>query len=275
MNASSQTAANDAIQAQASAGLVPEPPKKKRRFSFRWLSIPSLLLVWIAVAAQVPSYILPQPWHVAEEAWYWAIKGELHPHLIDSFVRELIGFGGAVVVALVLGFLGGFFRPFREYLTPLNTLFMSIPPIAWAPLMLIIFGLGWKSIVVVIFISAVNPMIVTIQEGVLQIQGNEVRAARILGARPWQLFLHVYLPASLPYITAGLRIGFSQAWRALVAAEMIGAVSGIGWMVSVGGEVGNTRQVMMGIVLIGLFSWLFERFGFRQLERRYEVWSHA
>lgn len=248
--------------------------QKKRGFSYRWLSLPSLLLVWVVLAWNLPSYILPQPWQVVQEGYDWAIKGQLHPHLIDSFVREIIGFGGAVVVALTLGFLGGFFRPFREYLTPLNMLFMSIPPVAWAPLMLIMFGIGWQSIVVVIFISAVNPMIVTIMEGVLQIQGNEVRAARILGARPWQLFMHVYLPASLPYLTAGLRIGFSQAWRALVAAEMIGASSGIGWMVSMGGEVGNTAQVMMGIVLIGLFSWVFERFVFRQLEKRYEVWSH-
>jgi NitT/TauT family transport system permease protein/taurine transport system permease protein len=249
-------------------------PHPRIRFSWSWVSLPSLLLVWIAISWNVPSYILPTPLEVIEEGYDWALKGELHPHLIDSFAREIIGFGAAVIVALTLGFLGGFFRPFREYLTPLNMLFMSIPPVAWAPLMLIFFGIGWQSIVVVIFISGVNPMIVTIMEGVLQIQGNEVRAARILGAKPWQLFLHVYLPASLPYITAGLRIGFSQAWRALVAAEMIGASTGIGWMVSMGGEIGNTAQVMMGIVLIGLFSWMFERFGFRQLEKKYEVWSH-
>ncbi|MBI3774756.1 MAG: ABC transporter permease [Gammaproteobacteria bacterium] len=256
------------------AGPAATAQQKKTPFSYGWLSLPSLFVVWVVLAWKLPSYILPQPWQVVQEGYEWAIKGQLHPHLIDSFVRELIGFGTAVIVALTLGFLGGFFRPFREYLTPLNMLFMSIPPVAWAPLMLIMFGIGWQSIVVVIFISAVNPMIVTIMEGVLQIQGNEVRAARILGARPWQLFMYVYLPASLPYLTAGLRIGFSQAWRALVAAEMIGASSGIGWMVSMGGEVGNTAQVMMGIVLIGLFSWIFERFGFRQLEKRYEVWSH-
>lgn len=241
-------------------------------FTYAWLSIPSLLLVWAAIATQYPSYVLPQSWEVLAEGYDWMMRGALHGHLLASLLEEAGGFGAAVFVALVLGFASGFFKPLREYLVPLNGLFMSIPPIAWAPLMMILFGIGYTSIVVVIFIAAVNPMIITLTEGVLQIQGSEVRAARILGARGWQLFIHVYLPASLPFVTTALRIGFSQAWRALVAAEMIGATQGIGWMVSVGGEIGNARQVLLGITLIGTFSWIFERLVFRQLEKRYEVW---
>jgi len=256
-------------------------PTKRRRltslitlpaFSWSWLSLPSLLLVWVVVAAQFPSYILPQVWDVAEEAYEWIVTGQLLPHLWASFLEEVGGFGAAIIVSLVFGFLAGFYKGFREYIVPLNGLFMAIPPIAWAPLMLIVFGIGYTTIVVVIFISAVNPMILTIMEGVLTIQGNDVRAARALGAKRIQLFFYVYLPASLPFVTAALRIGFSQAWRALVAAEMIGATQGLGWMVSMGGEIGNSRQVLLGIVLIGGVSWLFERMFFRQIEKRYEVW---
>jgi len=248
--------------------------KKPRRFAFSWswLSVPSLLVVWSLVATQFPSYILPQVWDVAAEAYAWFSSGEIWPHLGHSLLEEVGGFGVAILFAVLFGFLAGFFKGFREYIVPLNGLFMAIPPIAWAPLMLIIFGIGYTTIMVVIFISAVNPMILTIMEGVLQIQGQEVRAARVLGARRWQLFLYVYLPASLPFVTAALRIGFSQAWRALVAAEMIGASYGLGWMVQTGGEIGNSRQVLLGIVLIGSFSYLFERLFFRQIEKRYEVW---
>jgi ABC-type nitrate/sulfonate/bicarbonate transport system permease component len=199
-------------------------------------------------------------------------RGELWPHLGWSLLEVIGGFGAAVICSVWFGFMSGFFKGFREYLVPLNGLFMAIPPIAWAPLMLIIFGIGYTTIVIVIFISAVNPMILTIMEGVLQIQGQEVRAARVLGAKKWQLFLHVYLPASLPFITAALRIGFSQAWRALVAAEMIGASVGVGYMLQTGGEVGNSRVVLLGIVLIGFLSYLFERLLFRPIEKRYEVW---
>ncbi|WP_455197840.1 ABC transporter permease [Kaarinaea lacus] len=286
----------------------------RRNASWSWLSIPSLLLVWILVATQFESYILPQPWEVMDEAWNemlfptqeeimdddgniieipederittWRLlkqgelaaavqhlfRGEIWPHVGWSLLEEIGGFGAAIICALLFGFLAGFFKGFREYIVPLNGLFMAIPPIAWAPLMVIIFGLGYTTIVIVIFISAVNPMILTIMEGVLQIQGQEVRAARILGARRWQLFLYVYLPASLPFVTAALRIGFSQAWRALVAAEMIGASVGLGYMVQTAGEVGNSRLVLLGIAMIGLFSYMFERLLFRPIEKRYEVW---
>jgi ABC-type nitrate/sulfonate/bicarbonate transport system permease component len=286
----------------------------RRNASWSWLSIPSLLLVWILVATQFESYILPQPWEVIDEAWNemmfptqeeymdddgniikipeaervttWRLlqqgefvtavqhlfRGEIWPHVGWSLLEEIGGFGAAIICALILGFLAGFFKGFREYIVPLNGLFMAIPPIAWAPLMVIIFGLGYTTIVIVIFISAVNPMVLTIMEGVLQIQGQEVRAARILGARRWQLFLYVYLPASLPFVTAALRIGFSQAWRALVAAEMIGASVGLGYMVQTAGEVGNSRLVLLGIAMIGLFSYMFERLLFRPIEKRYEVW---
>jgi NitT/TauT family transport system permease protein/taurine transport system permease protein len=137
---------------------------------------------------------------------------------------------------------------------------------------MIFFGLGYFSIAVVIFIAAAFPMATTIQEGVLATQEGEIRAARTLGASRWQLLRHVYLPASLPFVTTALRIGFSQAWRALVAAEMIGASQGIGWMVAMGGQTGNSSQVLLGVSLIGLTAWLMESFVFKRIERRYEGW---
>lgn len=242
------------------------------RLNWGWASLPFLLLVWIAIASHFPAYILPQPWNVAGEALRWLDDGSLWQQFKASLLEELGGFSAAVIVALLLGTAGGLSNRFRDFIAPLNSLFMAIPPIAWAPLTLIIFGLGYLSIVLVIFIAAVFPMAVTIQEGVQGIRGGEVRAARTLGATPWQLLAHVYLPASLPFFTAALRIGFSQAWRALVAAEMIGASQGIGWMVSMGGQIGNSSQVLLGIALIGLIAWLMETLVFRRLERHYQQW---
>jgi taurine transport system permease protein len=88
-------------------------------------------------------------------------------------------------------------------------------------------------------------MAMTIQEGALSIPAGQLGAARTLGASRAQLILHIYLAASLPFITTALRVGFSQAWRALVAAEMIGASQGIGWMVAIGGQTGNTAEVCL------------------------------
>lgn len=178
------------------------------KFSWSWLSIPSLLIVWMLVATQFPSYILPQVWEVAEEGYYWIVDGSLYGHLWASFLEEVGGFGAAIVVSVICGFMAGFYKGFREYIVPLNGLFMAIPPIAWAPLMLIIFGIGYTTIVVVIFISAVNPMILTIMEGVLTIQGTEVRAARALGAKRWQLFLHVYSTRELAFCDSSVAYRF-------------------------------------------------------------------
>jgi ABC-type nitrate/sulfonate/bicarbonate transport system permease component len=237
-----------------------------------WASLPALLVVWSLVASRFPSYILPQPWEVLAEGLRWLRDGSLGPHLLASVLEELGGFGAAIVLALLLGVSGGVSPRFRAFISPLNSLFMAIPPVAWAPLTMIIFGLGYVSIVVVIMVAAAFPMAVTIQEGVQAIRHGEVRAARALGAAPLQLLLHVYLPASLPTLTAALRIGFSQAWRALVAAEMVGASKGIGWMVSMGGQIGNSSQVLLGIAVIGLIAWLMESLVFRRIERHYQHW---
>lgn len=237
-----------------------------------WASLPFLFAVWIVLASYFPSYILPQPWIVATEAWRWIEDGSLRQHLLSSLLEELVGFGAAIAVALLLGTTAGLSRNFRDFISPLNSLFMAIPPIAWAPLTMIVFGLGFFSIVLVIFIAAVFPMAIAIQEGVQAIRGGEVRAARTLGATSTQMLMHVYFPASLPFVTAALRIGFSQAWRALVAAEMIGATKGIGWMVSMGGQIGNSSQVLLGIVIIGLIAWLMESLVFRRIEQHYQVW---
>ena len=237
-----------------------------------WASLPALLLVWSLAATQFPSYILPQPWEPAQEGWRWLQSGKLWPHLIASLLEEIGGFGAAVIAAVILGTATGTSRAIRDFVTPLNGLFMAIPPIAWAPLTMIIFGIGTTSIIAVIFIAAVCPMTLAIQDGVQAIRGGEVRAARILGASRSQLLMHVYFPAALPAFTTALRVGFSQAWRALVAAEMIGASSGIGWMVSTGGQVGNAAQVLLGIVLIGVIAWLTEGLVFKRIEARYQHW---
>jgi ABC-type nitrate/sulfonate/bicarbonate transport system permease component len=240
--------------------------------SWGWASLPFLLICWCIAASRFPSYILPQPWDVAREALRWLHDGSLYQQFKVSLLEELGGFGAAISVALLLGTCAGLSSRFRDFISPLNSLFMAIPPVAWAPLTMIIFGLGYFSIVLVIFIAAVFPMAITIQEGVQAIRGGEVRAARTLGAGPLQMMAHVYLPASLPFVTAALRIGFSQAWRALVAAEMIGASHGIGWMVSMGGQVGNSSQVLLGIVIIGLIAWLMESLVFSRIEKHYQTW---
>jgi len=261
-----------------SMALMDKPMPAPRRATWRWqrgltwVSIPLILLLWMLLALRMPSYVLPQPWEVLHEGLRSWQDGSLPRHLGASLLREMAGFGLAAVLAVALGATMGLSAGWRAFMAPVNSLFMSIPPIAWTPLIILFLGLGEASMLAVIVMAAVFPMAITVEEGVRSIEGGEVRAARTLGATPRQLLRFVYLPACLPFITAALRIGFSQAWRALMAAEMIGASKGIGWMVSTGGQIGNSSQVLLGISLIGLIAWLTESFVFRRLEARYNHW---
>jgi len=203
----------------------------------------------------------------------WRTMGSLGPHVWQSFQEVFVGFILACIVAIILGFWAGFNKNFREFITPLNGILMSIPAIAWAPMMLLIFPVKFVAIVVVVYIAAVSPMIIAIMEGILTITGQEVRAARALGCKPMQLFIYIYIPASLPFITAGMRIGFSQAWRALVAAEIMNGVGrGLGQVINLSNQVGDNASMMLAIVMIGFLSYLFERLIFRRMEKHYEVW---
>ena len=112
-----------------------------------WASLPALLMVWVIVASHYPSYVLPQPWDVCREAIRWFSDGSIWGQLQASLLEEFTGFMTAVLLALILGVSAGLSDRVREFLTPLNSLFMAIPPIAWAPLMLLIFGLRRPDVV--------------------------------------------------------------------------------------------------------------------------------
>ena len=112
-----------------------------------WASLPALLMVWVIVASHYPSYVLPQPWDVWREAIRWFSDGSIWGQLQASLLEEFTGFLTAVLLALILGVSAGLSDRVREFLTPLNSLFMAIPPIAWAPLMLLIFGLRRPDVV--------------------------------------------------------------------------------------------------------------------------------
>ncbi len=294
-----------------SVGATEAVLKKKVKFisfSWSWFALPSLFLFWFVAVMfmdfnQTGSFFptdikynrtIPQVTDVVEEAfvrlkwdkkekrdaynniteeYHWYTLGALGPHILQSFKEVSAGFIVAVIVALLVGFGAGFYRGFREYITPINGVFMSIPAIAWAPMMLLFFKDPFVAIMVVVCIAAIPPMVIAIMEGVLTITGTEVRAARSLGANVPQLFIYIYLPASLPFITAGLRIGFAQAWRALVAAEMFAGLGiGLGHVVKMASQLGDDRTMMLAVVLIGLLSYLFERLIFRRIEKHYEVW---
>src|SRR3712207_4598118 len=163
------------------------------------------------------------------------------------------------------GVVRGIFDPLIEFYRPL-------PPLAYLPLMIIWFGIGEISKVLLIFLACFAPVALAARSGVLSASQDQINAARSMGASRMQVLLHVVLPAALPEILVGLRIGMGVGWTTLVAAEMVAANSGLGQMVLNASNFLRTDVVILGIIIIGLVAYGFEVL-MRQLEARLVPWK--
>ena len=163
------------------------------------------------------------------------------------------------------GIHGGILDPLIEFYRPL-------PPLAYLPLMIIWFGIGEVSKVLLIVLACFAPVALATRSGVLSASADQINAARALGASRAQVLRYVVLPAALPEILIGLRIGMGVGWTTLVAAEMVAAQAGLGQLVLNASNFLRTDVVVMGILLIGLFATVFE-VGLRRLERVLVPWK--
>ena len=195
-------------------------------------------------------------------------EGILPRHAVETVYRLLAGFFFAAVAGVALGIVMGRSKRAEDLLLPLVSIGAPIPGLAYAPLFLLWFGLGnTGSIVLVGFVSAFS-IILNTWTGVKAVKEIWVRAALSMGADRRRLFRHVILPGALPYIVTGLRLGLGQAWRILVAVEMLAAVDwGLGWLIFGAREFLNTDAMLAGIAVIGAIGLVLEKFVFQALER--------
>ena len=209
---------------------------------------------WIAVAA-TNSMIFPTPWAVIAGTLELLRDGSLWRHIGASLMRVGTGFGLAVCVAVPLGLWMGWVRGVYQTLNPLFQILRPISPIAWIPIAILWFGVGNASPIYLIFISSVFPMIVQTTVGVHTIEKRYLRAAENFGVSRYTLFRQVVIPAVLPQIIVGMRIGLGVAWLVVVAAEMIALRSGLGYMIMDSRNAGNRYDlVVAGMIIIGLIG---------------------
>ncbi len=194
-------------------------------------------------------------------------SGVLVHHAADTVLRLVAGFAIAAFAGVLLGIAVGRYRRAEDLLMPLVSIGAPIPGLAYAPLFLLWFGLGdTGSIVLVAFVS-VFPVILNTWTGVKAVKEIWIRAAQTMGADERRLFRHVILPGALPYILTGLRLGLAQAWRILVAVEMLAAVQwGLGWLIFGSREFLNTDAMLAGIAVIGAIGLALEKLVFQRLE---------
>ena len=230
-----------------------------------------VIAVWWAVVliAKPHMSLLPSPLLTAKTFVQLMASGELPRDAAYSVGRVLAAWSLAALVAVPLGFAMGRWRRLERVLDPVVELFRPISPLAWIPLAILWFGIDEGGKIFVIFIGTFFPILLNTIAGAKNIDPVLIRAGRILGCNDdVSLFRKVVLPASLPQVIVGLRISFGTGWAAIIAAELVAARYGLGYLISNGMEVLRSDFVLVGMVTIGVLGVLFDAV-FRWVDARY------
>jgi NitT/TauT family transport system permease protein len=218
-----------------------------------------LLAAWWITVVQTHSAIFPTPLQVVMGTAELIQDGTLWLHIGASLMRVGVGFILAVLIAVPLGLWLGWVNGAYYTLNPLFQILRPISPIAWIPIAILWFGVGNASPIYLIFISSVFPMIVQTTAGVHTIEKRYLRAAENFGVSRYTLFRQVVIPAVLPQIIVGMRIGLGVAWLVVVAAEMIALRSGLGYLIMDSRNAGNRYDlVIASMIIIGLIGLMLD-----------------
>ena len=241
-------------------------------------TIASLIAAW-AISAHfrlLPALFLPSPVEVGRAFVTVARDGfvdaTLWQHLGASLGRVFAALVGATLVAVPSGFAIGASRIGRGIFDPIIEFLRPIPPLAYLPLVIIWFGIGEPSKILIIAIAMLAPIVISTAAGVRGVDPDRVNAARSLGATQAQLLRHVVLPSTLPAILTGIRIALGAGWSTLVAAELVAASRGLGFMIQSAAQFLVTDVVLMGILVIAAVAFALEAL-LRWLERRLVPWA--
>jgi len=240
-------------------------------------TIVGLLGSWwlVAALAIVPPLYLPGPMAVLAKLRELAVEGymdaTLAQHLGASLQRILFALVAAVFTAIPLGLAIGVNRALRAGVDPLIEFYRPVPPLAYLPLIVIWFGIGEFSKVLLIYLAIFAPVALTTAAGVRSVDPIRIRAAQSLGASRAKVVWHVILPSALPEIVTGVRIGLGAGWSTLVAAELIAATRGVGFVIQSASQFLITDLVVAGIVVIALVAYVLE-IGLRLVQRRLAPW---
>lgn len=248
--------------------------------STRYVGLLLFFALWQAVSAFVLPRIdqnlvslMPPPTEVVKAAVELLVSGDLFKHFWASLQREVVAFLYASL-AIPLGVLMGWSRTAQSLLEPVFEMLRPIPPIAWIPLAILWFGISDLQNQFIIFLGIFFPLLINTITGVKNVEYNIVRAARCLGAREVDVLVKVVFRAALPQIVTGIRVGLGVGWMALVAAELVGATSGLGWLISDARSVLRTDIILVGMISIGLAGLVIDQ-GLRWVARKTLPWSLA
>lgn len=235
------------------------------RYFFIILSPALLILTWDLVTrfGLVDRILLPSPWTITaalKDVFTSGYAGvSIFIHIGTSLYRVFLAFGLAAIIGISIGLLRGLYPRIDAFCLVPFEIIRPIPPLAFIPLFILWFGIGETSKVLIIFYYAMLVIMLNTQAGVANCSQDKIRAARSLGATPWQVFSRVVFPTSLPQIVVGLRVALAAALSILVASELLGGDRGLGFVISDASTFFKTTDVFVGIILIGTIGLVTDR----------------
>lgn len=234
------------------------------------------LWAFVTEAGFIKAMFLPSPFDVVARLIDVAIDGFAGATLIEHLNASLIRIFGAFILACLIGIpLGitiGCNRVFRGIFDPLIEFYRPLPPLAYLPLVIIWLGIDESSKITLIFLAMLSPIVLSARSGVTSVRIEQIQVAYSMGATPWQVITQVIARGALPDILTGMRIAIGFGWTTLVAAEMVAAERGIGFMVLNASEFLVTDVVIAGIIVIGIIAYCFDLL-MRYIEAKVIPWK--
>lgn len=237
------------------------PMKEIPKTTATWLGISSfiiLLLIWTLLTSTgfVKPLFLPSPGKILETFTSSLANSDLYKDIGDSFIRVLAGFVLAAIIGVPLGLFMGTLRSIQAFFEPIISFMRYMPASAFIPLFILWIGIGESEKMTVIFFGTFFQLTLMVMDVTKNVQKELVEVSYTLGAKNWQIFRKVIYPASKPGIVDTLRITFGWAWTYLIVAEIVGATSGLGYMIMQSSRFLRADKIIMGIIIIGLLGLL-------------------
>lgn len=245
--------------------------------SAQFVALPILLLVlwqFLFQIGVIKPITMPPPTKVAQSFVELAGNGQLFKHIAVSILRVLEGFGLAAFAGILLGVGIGLSQSLDRLTTFIIQVIKPIPPIAWIPLAILWFGIGESSKIYIIFLGAFFPILVNVLDGIRQTDSKFVELARVLEVSRRKFIRQVVVPGALPAVMTGLRVGVGVAWMCVVAAELIAATQGIGYMINDARQLSQPDVVLVGMITIGIIGKVMDDL-LKKLESRLIRWKTA
>jgi NitT/TauT family transport system permease protein/taurine transport system permease protein len=253
----------------------------RRRIVIGWVTLGGLVLLWSALTTwtgTVSAARFPSPadflFSLVQITTRGYAGGELLTHALHSLALVAVGFLVAIATGVPLGLWMGWSRRAEAAINPVFLIIRPIPPLAWIPLAILWLGLGDAAKIMVIWFAAFVPSVINSFSGVRTIERPIIEAARMLGTPRWRFVIEILVPAAAPMIFTGLRLSLQAAWTTLVAAELVGALVGLGLVLNMAQQDIYPGMILVGMLAVGLLGFV-TTWVLGGVERRALAWNMA